>query len=160
LYYILKEKLDDFYINEKGKPSGPKLLFIVVTKKGNARILTRAGTEYGNPPPGTIVDNTITLPERYDFFLVAQQARKDQTVSPTAFNVLHDDIKKSPAEVQSLTFQQCHAYFNWSGTVAVPAVCQYAHKLAYLTGNALDVSTGGESAPIVKPNLQHYLYYL
>ena len=24
-----------------------------------------------------------------------------------------------------------HMYFNWPGTVRVPAPCQYAHKLAY-----------------------------
>ena len=31
----------------------------------------------------------------------------------------------------------CHLYQNWPGTVRVPAPCQYAHKLAYLVGEAL-----------------------
>jgi len=147
------------YYESIGK-APPKLLFIVVTKRGNARILSRLGNDYGNPPPGTVVDDTITLPERYDFFLVAQEARNGQTVSPTAYNVIHDEILKSPAEVQALTFRMCHMYYNWSGTVAVPAVCQYVHKLAYLTGTALDTTGTDGTKSIVAPNLQNYLYYL
>lgn len=91
---------------------------------------------------------------------MAQEAREKQTVSPTAFNVLHDDIRNLPAEVQALTFRLCHMYFNWAGTVAVPAVCQYAHKLAYLTGTALEpAATGGRARSIVE-KLKQFLYYL
>ena len=28
-------------------------------------------------------------------------------------------------------------YYNWTGTVRVPSVCQLAHKLAYLVGESL-----------------------
>lgn len=38
-----------------------RLVFIVVSKKINTRIF---GMNERNPPPGTVVDNTITLPER------------------------------------------------------------------------------------------------
>ena len=30
-----------------------------------------------------------------------------------------------------------YLYYNWPGTVRVPAPCQYAHKLAYLVGLAV-----------------------
>lgn len=36
-----------------------------------------------------------------------------------------------------LTFKMCHLYWNWPGTIAVPAPCKYAHKLAYLSGQYL-----------------------
>jgi len=88
---------------------------------------------------------------RYDFFLVSQNVRQG-TVSPTNYNVIYDESRVAPDSLQILTNKLCHLYFNWSGTVAVPAPCQYAHKLAYLTGVALS-----ESAP---PCLSHRLWYL
>lgn len=40
-----------------------KLTFIIVNKRINTRIFLR-GNRFDNPKPGTVVDNTITLPER------------------------------------------------------------------------------------------------
>ncbi len=53
--------LDSLYTKE-GK-AVPKFTFIVVTKKIDTRIFTVAGKP-DNPPPGTVVDDIITLPER------------------------------------------------------------------------------------------------
>lgn len=36
--------------------------------------------------------------------------------------------------MQRLTYKLCHLYYNWPGTIRVPAPCQYAHKLVYLVG--------------------------
>ncbi|XP_075411835.1 piwi-like protein 2 isoform X2 [Tenrec ecaudatus] len=36
-----------------------------------------------------------------------------------------------------LTFKLCHVYWNWPGTIRVPAPCKYAHKLAFLSGQIL-----------------------
>ena len=33
--------------------------------------------------------------------------------------------------------QLAHLYYNWPGTVRVPAPCQYAHKLAFLIGQSV-----------------------
>ena len=32
--------------------------------------------------------------------------------------------------MQALTYKLTHLYYNWPGTVRVPAVCQYAHKVS------------------------------
>lgn len=155
-----------------GRPP-PKFTLIICTKKGNARIFNKTGAGVKNPDAGTVVDNTITLPERYwiilrclpsriniiwnsfyyryDFFLISQASRQG-TVSPTTYNVIFDEQGLDPDKIQRLTFKLCHLYYNWSGTVAVPAVCQYAHKLAYLTGLSL-----GNPA---HERLAHYLYFL
>jgi aubergine-like protein len=37
-----------------------KMAFIIVTKRINTRLFLNAG----NPPPGTVVDDCVTLPER------------------------------------------------------------------------------------------------
>lgn len=36
-----------------------------------------------------------------------------------------------------LTYKMCHLYYNWPGTIRVPAPCQYAHKIAFLVGQSI-----------------------
>merc|ERR1712131_931 len=58
-----------------------KFTYIVVNKKINTRIMQMEGRNAVNPPSGTVVDDVVTLPERYDFFLVSQSVRQG-TVNP------------------------------------------------------------------------------
>ncbi|XP_035713881.1 piwi-like protein Siwi isoform X2 [Folsomia candida] len=136
-----------------GRPM-PKFSFVIVTKRINTRIfaLNQPGNRIENPNPGSIVDDVITLPERFDFYLISQYSRQG-TVSPTSYNILHDEQGLNADKLQQLTYKLCHVYFNWSGTISVPAPCQYAHKLAYLTGMALQGAKSGEQ-------LSHVLHFL
>ena len=54
------------------------------------------------------------------------------TVNPTSYNVIKDTSGLKPKHIQQLTYKLTHLYYNWPGTVRVPAPCQYAHKLAFL----------------------------
>ena len=125
---LVKSKLAQAYGQNE-----PKFTFIIVTKRINTRLFTDA---MRNPPPGCVVDDVVTDPEKYDFFLVSQSVRQG-TVSPTSYNVIHDTVCLPAGRLQRMTYKMCHMYFNWSGTVRVPAPCQYAHKLAFLVGQAL-----------------------
>ena len=53
------------------------------------------------------------------------------TVSPTHYIVVHDNTGLKPDILQKISYKLTHMYYNWPGTVRVPAPCQYAHKLAY-----------------------------
>lgn len=61
---------------------------------------------------GTVVDNTVTLNERYDFFLVSQKVTQG-TVSPTSYNVVEDDTGIPPDVHQKLAYALTHLYYNW-----------------------------------------------
>ncbi|CRL00554.1 CLUMA_CG013814, isoform A [Clunio marinus] len=132
----LKEKLTNVYgaFNKQ-----PRFTFIIVNKRINTRIFMDKNNKLMNPVPGTIVDHTITLPERYDFFLVSQSVRQG-TVAPTSYNVIEDTSGLSPDQIQVITYKNTHLYYNWSGCTRVPAVVQYAHKLAELVGTHLHES--------------------
>ena len=69
-------------------------------------------------------------------------------------NILFDNIKLSALKVQRLTFALTHLYYNWPGTVKVPAPVQYAHKLAQLIGDS--VHAGVE----VDDTMNFKLFYL
>jgi len=114
----------------------PKFAFIVVTKRINQRFFEVKGRNVTNPNSGTIVDDHITRNEAYDFFLISQSVRQG-TVSPTHYNIIEDSSGLKPDHFQMLTYKLTHLYYNWPGTIRVPAPCQYAHKLAFLTGQCL-----------------------
>ncbi|ODM95895.1 Protein piwi, partial [Orchesella cincta] len=83
----LSEGLMKMYAN--GGRSPPLLTFIVVSKRVNTRLMMMK-MNLQNPPPGTIVDEVVTLPERYDFLLDFLCCRQG-TVSPCSYNVLQDE---------------------------------------------------------------------
>ncbi|XP_030369390.1 protein aubergine-like [Scaptodrosophila lebanonensis] len=143
---LLKTKLDEIY-RSAGKPEGCRLAFMIVSK----RINTRYFVNNLNPPPGTIVDDIITLPERYDFFLVSQSVRQG-TVSPTHYSIIHDNMGLSPDKLQMLSYKMTHLYYNFSGACRVPSVCQYAHKLAFLVAESINLAPS--------PGLENQLYFL
>lgn len=113
----------------------PKLAYIVVTKRVNTRFWQRAnGNSVSNPDPGTVIDNTVTLRERYEFFLLSQKSGQG-TASPTNYNIIYDTTEMDPIRIQTWTFIHTHLYYNWCGTTRIPAVLQYANKLGFLVSN-------------------------
>ena len=139
---IVKERLSELY-----QQTPPNLGIVIVKKRLNTRLVIN-GT---NAIPGTVADDCITSPDRYDFFLVSQSVRQG-TVSPTSYNVIDDSTGLDADKMQRLAYKMTHIYYNWSGTVRVPAQCQYAHKLAFLVSQCL------HRAP--NPDLDDILYFL
>jgi aubergine len=74
------------------------------------------------------------------------------TVAPTAYNIVFNSSNLSKDKLQMLTYKFTHLYYNWSGTTRIPAVSQYAKKLAFLTSQSLEGK--------VHENLERSLYFL
>ncbi|XP_064649960.1 piwi-like protein 1 [Lineus longissimus] len=136
---------------ELGVDKYPQVTMVVVKKRLSTRFFQQSGREAGNPPPGTIVDDVVTRKNWYDFFVISQSVRQG-TVSPTHYNVIHDGTGIKPDHIQRLTYKLTHLYYNWPGTIRVPAPCQYAHKLAFLVGQSLKTEPS--------PALSETLFYL
>ncbi|XP_015122024.1 piwi-like protein Siwi [Diachasma alloeum] len=140
----VKDAISKFYAN----PAQVKLGYVLVTKRINTRFFQ--GTR--NPAPGTVVDDIVTNPWKYDFFLISQGV-KQGTVSPTSYSVIYDTTGLSPDRMQLLTYKMTHIYFNCSTTMRVPAPVQFAHKLAFLVSQSIHAAPGDR-------NLQRLLYFL
>ncbi|XP_043211196.1 piwi-like protein Siwi [Amphibalanus amphitrite] len=137
LRYVHQHEIDRIKaaITELNAPT--RLCFIIVTKNINTRVFAQGrGGGVDNPPPGTVVDDVITRPERYDFYLISQKTRIG-TVTPTMYNVILDETSYMPKHLQMLSYKLAHMYFNLSSTVRVPAPSHYAHRLAFLVGQSL-----------------------
>lgn len=88
--------------------------FVIVSKRINTRFfaLDRSG-QYINPAVGTAVDNVVTLPERFDFFLVSQNTNQG-TVSPTSYNIIRNTANIGADIHQKLAYFMTHLYYNWA----------------------------------------------
>ena len=115
----------------------PPITLIVVNKRINQRMFIqgpKGSNEIHNPPPGSIIDQGLVENQQdnvcFDFFLVPQQTTQG-CVTPTHFYVsLNESKDLSKSDIENLTYQFCYMYSNWSGSIKVPAPCQYAHKIA------------------------------
>lgn len=142
----------DFYMrNEFGDEPVPKLSYIIVQKRINTKMSLRQFSKTSNPLPGSFIDHSITHPDYNDFYLVSQHVNQG-TVSPTKYILLTEQGNLKLAHHQKLAYKMTHMYFNWCGTVRVPAPCQYAHKLAYLNGENVRQQ--------VLESIEDKLYYL
>lgn len=151
LQYCKEYELDQILNCVKQFKLNIGICMIVVQKRINTRIFLKNQNELMNPNPGSILDHTVTKRNFPDFFLIPQHVSQG-TVTPTHYIIIHDNIKLKVDHVQRLSYKLCHLYYNWAGTIRVPAPCQYAHKLAYLIGQHL-----GKLPP---ETLQNRLYYL
>ncbi|KAF1743405.1 hypothetical protein MXB_3807, partial [Myxobolus squamalis] len=129
----------------------PAIVFIIVRKRISTRLFSVGNTTANNPLPGTIVDRIITKDEYPNFYLVSQSVREG-TVNPTHYIIIYNTSKVSTDHIQRLSYKACHLYFNWMGTVRVPAPCQYAHKLCFLVSQSIKKEPSS--------SLSNILYYL
>ena len=139
---------DDLIANH-GLVGKPELLFVCVNKRMTAKFfsgdnLQREGLS--NPDQGTVVSEEITTGK--DFYLISQKTTQG-SATPTHYFVLSyyttvdnnyiDRVDTIPDDVmqklQVFTYKLCFMYYNWSGSIKVPAPIQYAHKLSNLIGD-------------------------
>jgi len=122
----------------KSKNQNIKLTEVIVQKRIHTRLFDHS-EDINNPrnvPAGTVVDNGCVSKDSYDFYMVSQNVTQG-TATPSHYRVILDEIKLPSNTMQYLTFKLCHLYFNWAGTIRVPAPCQYAHKIAFLIGKSV-----------------------
>lgn len=89
--------------------------------------------ELSNPDSGSIMVESLSQDNMYDFHLAAQYVTQG-TCTPTLFRIAYDKSKVPQEALISFTFEQCFNYYNWEGAVRVPACLQCADKLSKLVG--------------------------
>lgn len=78
---------------------------------------------FENAPPGTVLDHSITRRGLFDFYLVSQKM-KHGTVTPSHYVVIENECELAPNILQQLSYKLTYQYFNWPGSIRVPAPCQ------------------------------------
>lgn len=130
---------------------------------------TPQGDIYRNPNPGSVIYSQFASRDLLDFYLVAQKTELG-SASPVQYRMIyyHPEGQPFPAAlakadlpleaIAQLTYEQCYNYYNWTGTVRVPAVMQYVRKLSKLAGEHLKRSVNRqEIAECLKHTIQQSL---
>ena len=55
------------------------------------------------------------------------------TAAPVHYYVVSNKTKMSRDQIETFTYHQCYNYFNYAGSIKVPAAVMYAKKLANYT---------------------------
>ena len=113
----------------------PKLVYVIVNKKTNAKLFINGPNGYENPRPGTLI-NSMIVPEDQSFYLVSHFVKTGMS-SPTLYRIIDNDGGLDLFVIARLAFKLCYMYYNWTGGIKVPAPTMMAHKLAYVVGQSV-----------------------
>eukprot|EP00178_Gracilaria_changii_P017800 TRINITY_DN5074_c0_g1_i1.p1 TRINITY_DN5074_c0_g1~~TRINITY_DN5074_c0_g1_i1.p1 ORF type:complete len:151 (+),score=14.92 TRINITY_DN5074_c0_g1_i1:1852-2304(+) len=141
----LKQKLSTIYADR-----APRMTMVMVNVKTSERFFTD-GDEVKNVPAGTVISTDIVSKE-YDFFVVSQNSNRGSIV-PNHYKVIHSDSLIEEGILQELIFSQCFNYVNWTGSIKVPGILQYADKCAKFNSEVLENESLAE-------DLQNKLYFV
>ena len=134
LFRPLMERVREVYGSQH--PENMGVTFVMINLKNSERFFEKRGDRVENVKAGLLVSDTL-VSEDYDFFLVSQKSNRGTTV-PNHYKVVFSTSKLEEAKLQSLIFAQCFNYVNWTGSIKVPGVLQYAKKCAKFAAEVLE----------------------
>jgi len=144
-------------VGTKDDKPGVPMAYIVCQKRISTKFVTR--NIPGHPdgkfgaPAGTLVQGIQGL--KYSTYYIQGRAPPFSTPKPVRFIVVENDKGLGKVPLPELTWNLCHDYPNWPGSIKVPSVCQMAHKLAELGGGFVDCGKNIDSKKFA--NTIHFL---
>ena len=126
----------DFLINEvqnikKELDNKIKFYYILVNTKTTYKFFEKNGNNYSNPGEGLLILDGVTNRNFFEFYIQPQYVTGG-SATPSCFHVAYGDLDFEEM-IPKFTFDLCHLYSNWQGTVRVPNVLKAAEKLSKIT---------------------------
>jgi aubergine len=106
-----------------------KLLYTMVNTRVKTKFVANQGGRLSNPPPGTVLDHSVTKDNSYEFYMIPTSCRQG-VPTPVHYTILHDSTGADPKDVQSMMYKLSHMYYNYNGPVKIPAPMKYSTRLA------------------------------
>lgn len=82
-----------------------------------------------NLEPGTVIDQTVTHPIEFDFFLCSHKAMRG-TSRPVRYHVLLDQVDVDHHNLYEMVYSLCHTFQRSYSSVSLVTPVFYAHLLA------------------------------
>ena len=105
--------------------------YILVNTKTTFKFFETSEDEYYNPGSGLLVIDGVTNRNFFEFYIQPQEVTQG-SATPTCFHVAYGNLNL-PELIPKFTFDLCHIYSNWQGTVRMPNVIKAAEKLSKMT---------------------------
>ena len=87
--------------------------------------------KYSNPQSGLLVLDGVINHNNFEFYIQPQYVNQG-SATPTCFHVAYGNLN-FPELIPKFTFDLCHLYSNWQGSVRIPHVMKCAEKLSKMT---------------------------
>ena len=87
--------------------------------------------KYSNPQSGLLVLDGIINHNNFEFYIQPQYVNQG-SATPTCFHVAYGNLN-FPELIPKFTYDLCHLYSNWQGSVRIPHVMKCAEKLSKMT---------------------------
>ena len=105
--------------------------YILVNTKTTFKFFEKSNRGYTNPGSGLLVIDGVTNRNFFEFYIQPQEVTQG-SATPTCFHVAYGNLD-FPEIIPKFTFDLCHIYSNWQGTVRIPNVIKAAEKLSKMT---------------------------
>ena len=105
--------------------------YILVNTKTTYKFFEKNQNKFSNPGEGLLVLDGVTNRNFFEFYIQPQLVTGG-SATPSCFHVAYGNLD-FPEMIPKLTFDLCHLYSNWQGTVRVPHVLKSAEKLSKMT---------------------------
>ena len=105
--------------------------YILVNTKTTFKFFEFYNNMFCNPSAGLLVTDEVTSRNKFEFFIQPQQVTGG-SATPTRFHVAYGNMD-FPEIIPKFTYDLCHIYSNWQGTVRIPNVIKAAEKLSKMT---------------------------
>ena len=126
---FLKEEVQQ--IDSTCKNKNMLYYYILVNTKTTFKFFEKTKDEYYNPYSGLLIIDGVTNRNFFEFYIQPQEVTQG-SATPTCFHVAFGNLN-FPEMIAKLTFDLCHLYSNWQGTVRIPNVIKAAEKLSKMT---------------------------
>ena len=120
----------------------PNLTIFTVNKKANLKFFQKIDSNYKNVPMGTCIDQDVTTPEIFEFYLQSKEFDKGCS-SPIQFLCVYNNNEEiSMTDFEKITFNQSYYKWNVSGPIRIPVALMNAEEAnkfcnKYLTHDVL-----------------------
>ena len=105
--------------------------YVLVNTKTTFKFFEKNHNEFSNPESGLLVIDGVTNKNFFEFYIQPQEVTQG-SATPTCFHVAYGNMN-FPEFIAKFTYDLCHIYSNWQGTVRVPNVIKAAEKLSKMT---------------------------
>lgn len=106
----------------------PKLTIFSVNKKANLKFYQKFDSDYRNVPIGTCIDQDVTTPELFEFYLQCVEYQKGVT-SPVQFLCIYNSNEDiSMTDFEKITLNQSYYRWNTSGPFRIPVALANAEE--------------------------------
>ena len=127
---ILKDEI--WQIEQVCKKNNILFYYILVNTRTTFKFFEKDyNNNYYNPGAGLLVIDGITHSDKFEFYIQPQQVTGG-SATPTKFYVAYGNMD-FPEIIPKFTYDLCHIYSNWQGTVRIPNVIKAAEKLSKIT---------------------------